>query len=253
MHETHQFFSILNLTILLTMITIDLLIILLSLSSGLCLDCSDVKQSNGFGVHVTRDPNGKRSHWIYDKNGKEWELYLKEKNGMMDIDLFGNETFTYDRDKVNRFSNSFQFSADSDPVAYKCEVSDSMLCWIGGHRVTKQLNNIENELVFKTYPDKNGLEEEARYMVAYNRHNKGDRRRLNMFFWTERRPPIYDILFEPETEDILFIKEMNDSLFKQIDSMIDYHTESGLSGHIPQHMWSEPCIMYQCGPNTCIS
>ena len=32
--------------------------------------------------------------------------------------------------------------------------------------------------------------------------------------------------------DISFIRDMTESLFKQIDSMIDYHSESGLSGHM---------------------
>ena len=42
------------------MFAILLLIILQSLSSVLCLNCSDVRQSNGFGIFMKRDPNGGR-------------------------------------------------------------------------------------------------------------------------------------------------------------------------------------------------
>ena len=86
-----------------------LLFILQSLSSVLCLNCSDVRQSNGFGIYLWRHPNGGRIHWIYDKNGREWKFNLTEKNGQMDIERF-DESFEYRRREVYRFSNYFVYN-----------------------------------------------------------------------------------------------------------------------------------------------
>ena len=94
-----------------------LLFILQSLSAVLCLNCSDVRRSNGFGVYTRRKPNGERSYWIYDRNGREWKFNLKETNGRMDIESIGNESLDYGLRVVNRFSNHFEYGDLS--VAYK--------------------------------------------------------------------------------------------------------------------------------------
>ena len=63
-----------------------LLIILQSLSSGLCLNCLEVKQSNDLGIYVRREPNRTRSYRILDWMLKECKLYLNETNGQMNIE-----------------------------------------------------------------------------------------------------------------------------------------------------------------------
>ena len=70
--------------------------------------------------------------------------------------------------------------------------------------------------------------------MAYNRHNKSDRVRLRMI-WFEGTNRVFSLRIERnQIEDIQFIKEMNDSLFSQIDSMVDYNWdhERGLTGHM---------------------
>ena len=73
------------------MIEIFLLIILRSLSSVLCLNCSDLRQSKGLGIYVRRDREGGHSYWVYDRNGSEWEMHFKETDGEMDIDGYDDK------------------------------------------------------------------------------------------------------------------------------------------------------------------
>ena len=70
--------------------------------------------------------------------------------------------------------------------------------------------------------------------MAYNRNNKSDRVRLRMVDYDDGLPK-YGVYVETDRlEDIQFIKEMNDSLFSQIDSIIDFNWDHkrGLSGHM---------------------
>ena len=91
--------------------------------------------------------------------------------------------------------------------------------------------NIDYPLVFKIYPKLDdgyyGLQ-----VMIYNRHNKTDKYRLIMAIKREQSVNYTIELEEYHSSDIEFIRDMNDSLFGQIDSIIDYHTESGLSGHM---------------------
>ena len=60
----------------------------------------------------------------------------------------------------------------------------------------------------------------ATYMMAYNRNNKSDRVRLRMVDYDDGLPK-YGVYVETDRlEDIQFIKEMNDSLFSQIDVLL---------------------------------
>ena len=90
------------------MIPILLFIVLQSLSSVLCLNCSVVRQSNGLGVYVKRNWSHGRSYWLYDRNGSEWRFYLEETNGQIEMN-FNDQTFIYDPRIVNRFSNYFDY------------------------------------------------------------------------------------------------------------------------------------------------
>ena len=98
--------------------------------------------------------------------------------------------------------------------------------------------DIDYPLVFKTYPkENNGLK--ARYLMAYNRHNKSGRVRLRMMFTTDDAFKLssrnYGIFVErSKIEDIPFIRDMNDRLFSQIDSTLDYNWDhkKGLTGHM---------------------
>ena len=79
-------------------------VILQSLSSILCFNCSDVTQNNKLGVYVRRDRESRHSYWIYDRNGSEWRFYFEETNGEMDIDRYDDKTVGY-QGITNRFGN----------------------------------------------------------------------------------------------------------------------------------------------------
>ena len=64
-----------------------------------------MRQSNGFGIFVRRDLNGGRSYWIYDRNGSEREMHLKETDEQIDNDGFDDNSVAYDKQMVNRFDN----------------------------------------------------------------------------------------------------------------------------------------------------
>ena len=189
---------------------------------------------------MRRDKNGGRSYWVYDKNGSEWEFNITEKNGQMDIDHIDDKTFSYDRTIVNRFSNYFAYK--NNYGVYNCEMnrnSIEIVCRVqylinGWKQTTKTADlHVKNPLVFKSYPMES-WNWKANYWMAYNRHNKSDRARLRMFKldgqWVE-----HGLYVERDRiEDIKFIRYMNDSLFSQIDSMVDYawDHERGLTGHM---------------------
>ena len=218
-----------------------LLFILQSLSAVLCLNCSDVRKSKGFGIYTRRKPNGERSNWIYDKNGREWKFNLKEKNGEMVIESIGKESLDYGLRVENRFSNYFEYGKLS--VAYNCYIP------INSHRIVcdfvSTLNDkreisttdvdldIENPVVFKTYP-KSVQDYYGRQMMAYNKHNKSERVGLEMLE-IGSRSMVYNIVIRKDNlPDLEFIEDMNYSLFRQIDSMLDYNWdyERGLTGHM---------------------
>ena len=224
------------------MIAVLLLIILQSLSSVLCLKCTDLRQNNGLGVHVKRDEISDRSYWLYDRNGSEWRFTVEEINGKTDID-FDNKTVSYDRTIVNRFSNYFEYedffcinncAMNINSTRIVCRVNYTSLGWSQWEVAEwHQTLDIENPLVFKPYPkEDSGLK--ATYLMAYNRHNKSDRVRLRMVDFDDASPK-YGVYVETEQiEDIQFIREMKDNLFSQIDSIIDYDLdeERALTGHM---------------------
>ena len=223
-------------------------VILKSLSSILCLNCSHVRQSNELGVYVRRDREGGHSYWVYDRNGSEWEMHLKETNGEMDIDGYDDKTVGY-QGITNRFGTYFYYKwPTSIESVYNCLMrtgSSQIGCaieynarfkWFFTKRTVRL--DIKNPLVFKIYPmENNGVK--ARHLMAYNRHDKSDRVRLRMmdtdnllYVMEENNQGVYFEAFD--LEDVQFIKEMNDSLFSQIDSMLDYDLDHkrGLSGHM---------------------
>ena len=71
-------------------------------------------------------------------------------------------------------------------------------------------------------------------MMAYNKHNKSERVGLDMLE-IGSRSMVYNIVIRKDNlPDIEFIEDMNYSLFRQIDSMLDYNWdyERGLTGHM---------------------
>ena len=219
-----------------------LLFILQSLSSILCLSCFDVRQSKGFGIFVKREPNGVRSYWIYDRNGTQWEFNLTENNGEMEVEKFGNKSYEDSTRVVNRFSNFFQFGQISlayncfipiDSHRIECNVEVTTKVYKEEHSKTGVELNIENPLIFKTYPrfvkDFNGKQ-----LMAYNKNNKSDKVRLEMFEIGSDSFKYNINIREDNLPNITFVSEMNDILFSQIDSMLDYNRDHrrGLSGHM---------------------
>ena len=229
------------------MITI-LLFILQSLSSVLCLNCSDVRQSNGFGIYVWRYSNGGRYYYIYDKNGKHWKFNLTEKNGEMEIERF-DESFEYTREKVKRFSNYFNHGrlvGNEYSLAYNCKIkidTNRIICHTQITAILKQKYvvsgvdlKVKNPVVFKTFPKINSGYN-GRQMMVYNRHNKSDRIRLQMLKleYSTSDNEYYGIETKNDhLEDIQFIEDMDDTLFSQLDSTLDYNLDHkrGLSGHM---------------------
>ena len=203
---------------------------------------------------MRRDTNGERSYWVYDRNGSEWRFYLEERNGQIDINRIDDEAFSYDRRIGNRFGNYFYYNWPGAIYSvYNCLMrtgSSEIECRIEYYVSTKSLSSkwystkrtvrldIENPLFFKIYPMENwGVK--ARHLMAYNRHNKSDRVRLRtmdtdslLYREQEQNQGVYIETFD--LEDIQFIKDMNDSLFSQIDSMVDYNWDHkrGLTGHM---------------------
>ena len=72
----------------------------------------------------------------------------------------------------------------------------------------------------------------GRHWMAYNRHDKSDRFQLTISGIESIDYNIY--IVRNDLPDITFIKQMNDLLFSQIDSMIDYNLdhERGITGHM---------------------
>ena len=215
-----------------------LFILLQNLSSVLCLNCFDVRQSKGFGIFVRRDKNGGRSYWIYDRNGKEWEMYLKEKDEQIDIDGYEDKSVAYDEQMVNRFGNYMHNYLKGqrivmDRVSYICynPINSSLIVCDFTKFEDKPISiskdvKIKDPLIFKTFPKT--IEPRDNHIMAYNRHNKLDRVRIRM----TNDPDIKVLIEKYGLTDIEFIGDMNDTLFSQIDSIIEYHSERGLSGHM---------------------
>ena len=106
------------------MFAILLLIILQSLSSGLCLNCYEVKQTKDMGIFVRREPNGTRSYRILDWMLKEWKLYLNETNGQMDIERVSDESqrnLHYGRKLLFTNFVQFQHSDYYNNMSHDCE------------------------------------------------------------------------------------------------------------------------------------
>ena len=154
-----------------------------------------------------------------------------------------------------RFSNFVQFRHWSDSqiddhdyhwffVSYNChiyilalsitQVIDCDVTQSEEHnnRITRRKEGnrfqVKNPLIFKIYPKQNDLPLASHWM-AYNRHNKSDKFILELQHIESFDYEIYRK--RKDLPDIAFIRQMNDSLFSQIDSMIDYNWE-GMTGHM---------------------
>ena len=214
------------------------IIILQSLSSIVCLECSDVRQSKGFGIFTKRDSNGSISHWIYDKNGKEWQFFLTERNGTINIDGFDDKSVSYDKRMINRFGNYLQ---EKDRTTGEVKKKVSLICY-------NQINNssifcnittndnksfvvskflqIDNPLIVKYIPGSHRLSNSLMTYTMYNRNNKRDKLMLEM---RRNESAMLDFTIVIDTtfgSDWKFITEMNDTLFGQIDSILDYEVNN---------------------------
>ena len=147
------------------------IIILQSLSSIQCLNCSDVRQSKGFGILTKSYSNGSLSHWIYDKNGREWEFFLAERNGQIDIDGFHNKSASYDKRMNNRFGNYIE---EKDRLTGEVKERVSLICYNLIHNFTIVCNIITNDnksfVVSKYLPIGNPLIVKA---IPGNRYTQG--------------------------------------------------------------------------------
>ena len=155
------------------------IVLLQSLSSVLCLNCSEVRQSKRLRIYTLREekPIGSRSYWIYDINGREWQLYLTESNGQLDIDRFDNKSFKFHKDSVNRFSN--YISTSLLQLCYNSIDTSLIACYFVDpttrnmpFKVVKDVQ-IKNPLIVKTFSNSDGFE--ANQIMAYDRHNKNNR------------------------------------------------------------------------------
>ena len=97
-------------------------------------------------------------------------------------------------------------------------------------QTTKKLG-FSNPLVFKTYPMHNDIPLGNQW-IAYKRHKKSERVRIVISEIQTETKNLY--IERNDFPDIAFIRQMNDSLFSQIDSIIDYNLDHkrGLSGHM---------------------
>ena len=221
------------------------IIILQSLYSVLCLNCSDVTQSNGFAIFNKRDSNGNLSHLIYDKNGKEWQFFLTDSNGTIEISGFDNESTTYDNRMNNRFGNYMQNYPERISLMCYNEInSSSIVCDYtinGDEQFDMSMHSpINNPLILKAYPGYQSYKFGGLF-VMYNRNNKSDR-----YFFETKRVENDEILFSFEIEwkdkrsdskewnsSVDIIRQMDDKLFARIDSILDYEGfNTGLTGHM---------------------
>ena len=168
---------------------------------------------------------------------------------MIDIERISDERHHYDRSGTIRFSNfvKFRHSSDIDNhrthwfyVSYDCHIYTNTKIIVCNVTQTEEHSNellrlkigqlflFINPLIFKKYPKQNDLPLASHWM-AYNRHNKSDKFRLEL-----QHIESFDYEMYKDRNDLTelaFIRQMNDSLFSQIDSMIDYNWK-GLSGHM---------------------
>ena len=212
------------------------IVLLQSLSSILCLNCSNVRQNKRFGILTKRDSNGSLSHWIYDKKGREWEFSLIERNEMIDIDGFDDKNTSYDKRMINRFGNYIQ---EKDELAGEVKNKVSLICY-------DQINNssifcnittndnksfvvskylpINNPLIVKDIPGSGYSSNVFMRYTLYNRNNKSDKFTLEM-----KRNESVGVDFtivRSLKSNWEFITEMNDTLFGRIDSILDYEVNN---------------------------
>ena len=228
------------------MFAILLLIILQSLSSGLCLNCPEVKKRNNLGVYVRREPNGTRSYLIIDRMGKEWKLYLNKTNGQIDIESVSEESqrnFHYGRKLLFTNFVYFQHSDYYNNMSHDCRIIINTYvieCFVtqeqeNSNELTlfqsRKKLGFSNPLVFKTYPMHNDIPLGNQW-IAYKRYNKSERVRIVISEIQDLDNNLY--IKQKDLTDIAFIRQMNDSLFSQIDPIIDYNLDHkrGLSGHM---------------------
>ena len=143
-----------------------------------------MRQSKGFGIITKRDSNGGHSHWIYNKNGREWEIYLNETERQMFINGFDKTNVFYDKQMVNRFGNYIQRLNSIERISQMCyyEINNSSIVCnytLNDNKsfaISKYLP-INNPLIFKEYPE---LDNYYTVFMAYNWKSKSDRYSIEM-------------------------------------------------------------------------
>ena len=208
----------------------------LSLSSVLCIDCSDVEQSKEFGVYLRRDANGGRSYWVYDKNGREWQFFLNKVNRQMKIERFDDKSVSYDKRMVNRFSNYMNQNGERvlqmcyiginrSSIVYNLTVNDNK-----PFNLTAELD-IENPLIFKGYPSSDDYFV-GHLLLAYNRNNKSQRVMIGLNRIEDNKGNYILKIEDDKSLEWKFVTQMNETLFSKIDSIIEYHSVRGLTGYM---------------------
>ena len=209
------------------------IVILHNVSSVLSLECSDVRQSKGFGILTKRTLNGGHSHWISNKNGSEWEMHLNETKEQMFIERFDEKSVLYDKRMVNRFGyylliQTFNPIIKVSQMCYYDINNSSIVCNFPSNdnksfAISKYLP-INNPLIFKEYPEWDNY---YTVFMAYNRKSKSDRYAIEIRGSLSDNVGFDIVIYKERKLDSSFITDMNDTLFGRIDSILDYKNNKG--------------------------
>lgn len=216
----------------------EYLAIVFCLKSVLCFDCQVLNRTKGFRISVHFDSNGLSAYRLWDKNGSEWPVVLKEINGQIGVE-FGEQSSPYDPQMTNRFG----LNCESHSINCEFRGQNRSYQTIGcvcGADVPKSFELyyfFDDPIFLKPRPDTEGRTH--CYFVGLNRNDKSESFEIPGLdtYCQTNRPSIPLSLKRGSKTPLKFLNQMPEQLFKQIDSIVEYNLRDRsyvdrMSGHL---------------------
>ena len=220
-----------------------LLVFVLSLSCSVhCIPCHEAeavvqrKDRTGFRINLEYI-SFERYHYLWDKNGIQWDIKLNMTDEGVVILGIGKQRSAYSKRATNRFA----VDCDRYGVAVNCEIigvnvsQQTINCQYTNRyqRVQyrgERFDHFYDPIFIKVHPKNytfDGLQ-----VTAYDRTDRLNKYRI-ILSTSHIKKSLFVLEFEKDNANGLqFIADMEESLYKQLDSVVDYDMDSSTSGHI---------------------
>ena len=222
------------------------IVIFLCISSIDCLNCSDVIPDGHYdGLTIYKlFRNSTEENWMFNRHRNKWRFTVSlDDNEELTIHSIDNSS-TIEDNIDNQFGLYYRFIDDNSTYgnAIQCRIEKHLVefnlkCRYQNTELTSgailadnynstKFNFTTESLILKPFPSQVNYPNGS-YVLAINRDNRTERLKISFTSDFEIETDICD----QQCPNILFIEQMDDKLFRQLDSTVVYRKDN-ISGHL---------------------